>query len=525
LPYPTKETAMHHFIARSFLCLSFVLCVPAIAFAQDAGVATSPFARCANRCSELIASQPEEAATVSEETDLTTQERNIELCAAQIPECAHLTVEDRRALPALCDSLRHGHHGALSFESSPHATPSPPSGFCILPDGTSVANASTLCQCGETAPYAVRVSILHSADRLRSLHLPAGHSAWLCINPYALTGAPGSSDARLAEAEQDITEAFAALDELCHPHEGEALSAACARAYEESRALGSGSGPVDLVPILHAIEGLQANAEAQQEVIDHLVTDSRALQTATLSNSDAIEGVSRRLDALSRCLSESAPQDFDIQTEYLHEDGTLEMQTTHVHCSEVLAAASHEAIEQARAAAREEVARAVSHISVDGGHAFAMLQAYGLVDFNPLTYGNVNYGLTWQVGGELTGGVGLGGGWNFHGGLGIAYGGPNISGATNVAGEARVGIGAFVIPELMIGFGFMATHRFLPDVFSATSLYGGYLDATIRFLPNSEWSPVLTLRLAAGASPRQQGTGWNTQADGLAQILFGIAHF
>jgi len=154
-----------------------------------------------------------------------------------------------------------------------------------------------------------------------------------------------------------------------------------------------------------------------------------------------------------------------------------------------------------------------------------MLQAYGLVGFNPLTYGNVSYGNVWQLGGELTVGVGLGSGWNFHGGLGVAYGGPNIQGATNVAGEMRIGVGTFVIPELMIGFGFMATHRFLPDVFSADSIYGAYLDGTIRFMPNSEWSPVLTLRVAGGASPREAGRGWDVQPNGLAQILFGVAHF
>jgi hypothetical protein len=89
----------------------------------------------------------------------------------------------------------------------------------------------------------------------------------------------------------------------------------------------------------------------------------------------------------------------------------------------------------------------------------------------------------------------------------------------------RVGLGTFVIPEVMVGFGLFVTHRFTPDVFSADSLYGVYLDGTIRFSPRSEWSPVLTIRLAGGGSPRQVQRGWEIQADGMAQILFGVAHF
>lgn len=525
---------MNHPIVRSFLCLTFafVVCAfaPYRAHAQtpdagtDAGTpdgasaVTSPFGRCATLCSALIDGLPEDLETPSEESDLAIQQRNIEMCATQIPECGDLTDEDRAALPSLCDSLRRGGHHAVAPAEERRA---PPPAFCVMPEGTTRDEASRHCRCPATAPYAFQVS-RHRSARLPIEHLRTGDLVFVCMDPYAVHGAPGSSDERLAAMERTLTEADAALRRLCEPHEGEALSTACARAREDFLNLGSAAGPVDLDPIMHAIEGLQANAEEQQHVIDRMIEEDHSRDVILDQHHHEIEALSRSMSALEECFAYGRSHTFEVQSTDGTPDGLV---TTTVSCETLMMHASEPLLRQAREAAERAAREAISHISVDGGHAFAWLQAYGLVGFNPLTYGNVSYGNIWQIGGELTIGVGLGSGWNFHGGLGIAYGGPNIQGATNVAGEMRIGVGTFVIPELMIGFGFMATHRFLPDVFSADSIYGAYLDGTIRFSPNSEWSPVLTLRVAGGASPRQAGRGWDVQPNGLAQILFGVAHF
>jgi len=518
---------MNHPIVRSFLCLTFafVVCAyaPHRACAQDpdagtdAGTsdtpdASTPLGACYQACEAYALSLPD--------SDMTDGAAVMAYCEREIAACSSLDEETRSALPTFCDSVV-GRHRAIA--PAP-AHRDPPPAFCVMPEGTTHDEASRHCRCPATAPYAFQVS-RHRSARLPIEHLRSGDLVFVCMDPYAVHGAPGSSDDRLAAMERTLTEADAALRRLCEPHEGEALSTACARAREDFLNLGSTAGPVDLGPVMHAIEGLQSELEEQQHVIDRMIDEDHHRDVLLDEHDREISTLSNNVDALTQCFAYGRDHEFDFVEDVTMPDGSVDHRTTHVSCAQLLAHATESTLREARVAAARAARDEVSHLHIDGGHAFAWLQAYGLVGFNPLTYGNVSYGNIWQIGGELTIGVGLGSGWNFHGGLGIAYGGPNIQGATNVAGEMRIGVGTFVIPELMIGFGFMATHRFLPDVFSADSIYGAYLDGTIRFSPNSEWSPVLTLRVAGGASPRQAGRGWDVQPNGLAQILFGVAHF
>jgi len=44
-------------------------------------------------------------------------------------------------------------------------------------------------------------------------------------------------------------------------------------------------------------------------------------------------------------------------------------------------------------------------------------------------------------------------------------------------------------------------------------------------MPNSEWSPVLTVRVMAGGSPRQHGSGWGIDPNGAIEAAIGVAHF
>jgi hypothetical protein len=515
-------------IIRATLILASVIFFQNVASAQDAGTAPSGaglestvestpvgacFAACERLYEHVLASQ-DEGETPPSNDEIYRQ------CINEVPECSMLNGGELGSLSSLCDRMhtaRH-RHGALPYETAPApprtATPEP--GFCVLPDGTDSDHARHRCGC-PAGLYPLRVARERSIDRLRSIGAPPHSAIFVCYNPLAPSGAPGSGDERWQALETTLTQVEDALTRLCVPHESEALPDACARAREEFLAAGSSSGPVDLEPLRHAITDLEEANRRQDEDLAGLHHDLDAQRDSINATNQAIGTLSGRVDTLLECLVGGS----DHQVTYT--DSTGHTQT--YSCPDILAHATRGALDQAReqahAAAREEIARAMSQY----GHAFAMLQAYGLVEFNPLTYGNTSVGNLWQFGGELTLGVALGQGWNFHGGMHLGYGGPDIHGVTNVAGGMHIGIGDFVIPELMIGGGFAMTHRFTPDVFSAESLYGGYLSATIRFMPNSEWSPVLTVRVMAGGSPRQHGSGWGIDPNGAIEAAIGVAHF
>lgn len=497
---------------------AMILSAQNVAYAQ-----TDPFEQCFIDCAELYSSETDDDAREETVGELSAR------CRREVPSCHAIDEAAMRAIGDWCGRATRATPRAP--EPAPRDAPPASSGttrepaFCILPDGTTSADEDCGCPAGT---YPLAVATHRSVDRLRSLGVPRGHNVFVCANPMALRGAPGSAEAVGDDVAATVAVYNAALRVLCASEEGGDLVADCATAREVFLAIGSSEGPVDLGPVNDAIAALVA-------------TDAR--HDAELANLRAADiEQSRRIDLLVECLTNEDGH------EVSYTDSTGVTQT--YACPDFLRGSSADAVEAARqeaariaretaeqvaraeaervaAAEAERVARETAErvILAEGGHAYVMVQGYGLVTFNPLVYGNVDHGLPWHIGASLTLGVSLGGGWNFHGGFGIGYGVPNINGVTNVGGFINVGLGAVVHPMAMIGFGFIATHRFTPDVFSAHSVYGAYGDVTFRILPESEWTPTLTIRALLGGSPREQGTGWTVQPDGGLMLLFGAAHF
>ncbi|MEK7473793.1 MAG: hypothetical protein AAB668_03680, partial [Patescibacteria group bacterium] len=310
---------------------------------------------------------------------------------------------------------------------------------------------------------------------------------FVCYNPLAPRGAPGSADERRSALASTVEAHDVALRALCMPGEDEELAAACTRARQAFLAAGSTDGSVDLSQVMSALEALQETDEELHEEIAGAI--------------DAVSTLSRRVDVVVECFIRGAGH----AVSYTDSTGV----TQEYPCPDVIAAASERTLREARETAetigreagREAAREEIAHSGGSRTENFAMLMAYGIVTFNPLRYANADHAL-FGIGGELIVGIGLGGGWNVHGSIGLGYGGPDLPDVTNVQGVWRVGFGAWPDPGVMIGFGMLGTHRFRPDVFSVHSVYGPYLDATFRFFPRSQWSPTATIRGFIGASPR-----------------------
>jgi hypothetical protein len=457
---------------------------------------------CLDACAAYGASLPE--------GDESTEEQLIEHCAT-LPACTAVSMSAARLRSArsLCHSVFRPRAAPVVAPSTERRTSTP--AFCILPDGSTASDAGRRrCAC-PSGFLPMAVARYRSSDGLRSLGIPRGHQVFVCASPLALRGAPGSLEERSSSLESWITESRSLFESLCTPSEGQTLPDACREAGERLATLGSGSGPVDLAGVMRALADLQDNQEDMQREIDGTI--------------DALSTLSRRVDVVVECLIEGGS---DTVT-YTDSEGVTQVYT----CTEVLAATTHRILEAARHAAAEsgrDIARDIARDEMARMRAsqpqnFAMLSAYGLVTFNPLHYANADRGILFGIGAELTVGIGLGGGWNVHGGIALGYGGPDLPDVTNVQGAWHLGFGAWVDPGVMIGFGMLGTHRFRPDVFSVHSVYGPYLDATFRFLPREEWTPVATIRGFVGASPRWNGTAWQVEADGGLMALIGIAHF
>lgn len=469
---------------------------------EEAPEQVTPLGECFVECARRMASFES-----AEEGPQTVAEMSAD-CRANISACQQLDEVGMRRIGRLCDEVN-ARRRPESSESGASPARSRGSASCIMPDGERVDRDNCGCPSGT---YPLHVSRQRSQDRLRSLGIPRGRSVWVCYNPLAPSGTPGSADRAESSLLSMLTEDHAALTALCAPQESESLRTACARAREEFLSVGSTTGPVDFGPIMSAIA--------------EIAGDMASLRTIVEGNTESIQVLSHRVDVVVECLVRGSGH------EVSYTDTTGATQT--YPCPDILAAANRRVLDEARVAAaeagreagregaREELARVTQS---EVGNAFAMLQIGGPVTFNPYERNGVSYGMMWGFGLQLTIGVSLGDGWNAQGGIGVGYGGPDVQGLTNVQGDWRLGFGATVIPELIIGFGAIGWHRFLPDVFSAESIYGAYLDATIRFLPMESWTPVLTIRLGAGASPRQSPNGWTTEANGLLQVLFGIARF
>lgn len=470
------------------------------ALAQDDALAADPFAACLTACDAYVnADAVENEADPVTITDVIAQCRSLEACAA-IDAAAMAQVG--RICEGAATRSRAG-RGSRSGSTSLAA--------CVLPDG-SVTTDEGRRRCGcPDGTYPIQASPHRSSDRLRSTPIPRGHSVFVCYNPLAPRGAPGSADERRDALASTVEAHDAALRALCAPDEGEELTAACTRARQERLATGPTDGSVDLDPVMRAIAALQETDEELHEEIEGAV--------------DAVSTLSRRVDVLAECLVRGAGH----AVSFTDSTGV----TQEYACPDVIAAASERALREARDAAetigreagrdaaREEIARSGGSRSEN----FAMLQAYGLTTFNSLRYANADYDVLFAFGAELSFGIGLGGGWNVHGGIGVGYGGPDLPDVTNVQGSWHAGFGAWVDHGVMIGFGILGTHRFRPDVFSVHSVYGPYLDATVRFFPREEWTPVATIRGFVGASPRWNGSVWNVEADGGLMALLGLAHF
>ncbi|MEI7511944.1 MAG: hypothetical protein WCK01_00585 [Candidatus Uhrbacteria bacterium] len=498
---------MYHWIVRSCV-IAFALCAAVAAFRP--GVAQADLSDCITQCQTLVDGIPADAAISSADA--------LARCENEIPACVALDAPSRAALPALCESLR-----GVRAPRAPRAAPRASSDtYCVMPEGATRDEARARCHCSGSTPFAFRVDREHSGG-LPIVGVGRRDEVFVCVDPFALRGAPGSGGERMRAAERAITEAEAGLRALCAPHAGESLSAACAHARTEFLALGSSDGPVDLAPLREAISAIEAVNRRQDEDIDGIregLNDLRETEANDVRDlREAIEDATRGHDR---------DGDHEGHGDH-HGDSDDEDEASPPPPRETPRETPHEEPSEAThddpAPVAPAPSRDVTITVLQRENAFVLVQGYGLVGFNPLTYSHHAYGNLWQAGGELTLGVGLGGGWNFHGGIGVAYGGPDISGATNVAGEARLGLGVSIFQELMVGFGLISTHRFLPNVLSASSLYGVYGDAMIRFMPHSDWSPVLTVRVGLGGAPREEGTGWQSQFDGFIQALVGVGHF
>ncbi len=496
-------------INTRILCLVAFAATVSIPLCPVRAQAQDPFAACLTACEahvSAVAGPDEDAAPM-------TITQVIEQCRT-LPECAAV---DRAAM----DRVGRICEGAATRSRRRAAGSVSPLAACVLPDG-SVATDEGRRRCGcPSGTYPVQAAPYRSEDRLRSLEIPRGHAVFVCYNPLAPRGAPGSAEERSATLASTVEAHDAALRALCAPGESEELAAACTRARQEFLAAGPTDGTVDLSRVLRALEGLTESVAAQQATVDQLVDESRIAHGRMDGHDREISVLSSNVDFIVQCLSRGRDGTITITVEEGEgmEDPEHRMQT--YSCGDLLDAVRQDILDEARRVAREAASRAGGSRSDN----FAMLRAYGLLTFNPLRYANADYDVLFAFGAELSFGIGLGGGWNVHGGIGVGYGGPDLPNVTNVHGIWHAGFGAWVDPGVMIGFGMLGTHRFRPDVFSVHSVYGPYLDATFRFFPRQEWTPVATIRGFVGASPRWDGSAWQVEADGGLMGLIGLAHF
>ncbi|MCK9361521.1 hypothetical protein M0Q28_04855 [Patescibacteria group bacterium] len=502
------------FLFAACVMFAITLMMVPTASAQDEGgvCGIADVQACLDACSAY--------ATALSEDDESTEDEIIEHCTA-LPACTavSMTAARLRSAGTICHSVFGRTRTPVVAPSTARTGDLP--GFCILPDGTGVADeGSRRCGC-PAGTFPLAVSTHRSSDRLRSLDVPRGHNVFVCANPMALRGSPGSVEERSDALADAVAAHDAALRALCAPVEDEDLVAACARARSEFLALGSSEGPADLGPLISRLEELTEAVELQQREVDQLADESVAHATAIDGHTDMISALSNRVDVLTECIMRGEG----------HRVSFTETSTGETHeyeCPEILTSARREIVEEARREAGRE-AREVA-LQNNGGRAFILFQAFGLLAGPEVRYGNAAYGLPWAVGGELTLGIGLGGAWNIQGGLGLGAAFPDVTGVTNAMVEPHLGFGVMTPlgSDVHFGFGFggLATLRFLPDGRLAHTIYAVYLEATFRFLAQSEWSPVLTLRGFGGVSPREVSPGnFEVGGAGGGEILIGFGHF
>lgn len=173
----------------------------------------------------------------------------------------------------------------------------------------------------------------------------------------------------------------------------------------------------------------------------------------------------------------------------------------------------------------------------EGSGVHVRLQLFGHIGFSPIhptlaqVRGNLET-LPSGLGFDATVFAPISNGWYVEGGAGLTYDWPDFQPyATNARLWYHAGLSAFVHPVLSIGFGFLGSERFRPNIQSAYSLYGGYLDLTLHFRMRLEGREirgsddvtdpafVITLRGAAGAAIRPAAA---VAPDGDIQLMAGV---
>lgn len=477
---------------------------------------------CLDACAAYSSGLPEDAP----EAD-TTEDAIIAHCATLEPCTAASIDADRiRRMRPICSGVFGRARTPVVASAASHPA------FCVLPDGTSRDEGRELCQCPE-GWYAMAPDRSHSRPTIRGLRIPRGHTLRVCVNPLALSGAPGSTSERTDALEALLSQHDAALRALCDPAEDEDLVAACTRARSEFLAVGSGTGPVDLGPLITQIENLESALEREHELVEDLVDESRIAHDRLDGHDAMIRVLSNRVTVITQCLMNGPEHVIEYTDQFIDAPGeTTEHVTQRYTCESLLAAAEERVLTAARDAARRETERVLAEHDLrnNGGRAFLLFQGYALVAGPELEYGNTRYGIPIGFGGELALGVGLGGGWYIRGGLGLGAAFPDVAGMTNVMVVPHLGVGSlFAVGRdvhLGVTFGGIAPMRFLPNGFLGYNLYGGFLELMLRFPATSEWSFVASLRGFAGVVPREVAPGnFEVDGGGGAQVLLGIGHF
>ncbi|MCE9586609.1 hypothetical protein K8R04_04855 [Candidatus Uhrbacteria bacterium] len=175
-----------------------------------------------------------------------------------------------------------------------------------------------------------------------------------------------------------------------------------------------------------------------------------------------------------------------------------------------------------------------------GGEGWGLhlrIQPFAWIGFTPLhptlaqTRGDVS-SIPFGLGVDFTVFAPLSHGWYLEGGAAIAYDWPEFSPyATNLRLFYHAGLAVYPVPVFSIGFGYLGSDRFRPNLQSAHSFHGGYLDLSLHFHLRVEGGRirdsgdvtdpgiVISLRGGFGATFRP---AVSPAPDGLIQLLFGF---
>jgi hypothetical protein len=366
-------------------------------------------------------------------------------------------------LGCVCPDGQHEDASGVCVPNVPNAPRAAQLGYCIMPDGSGVADdGAHRCGCpAGTLPFAVERH--RSVDRLRSLGVPRGYAVFACANPMATHGSSDSVETRIV------------------------------------------SLPTDLSPLIRQIENLASALADEHVLVDRLVTTSRTHTGQIADNVTRTEVLSGRLDALSQCIQYGEGR----AVTYV-ENGVTRTYT----CSEFLAANRQEETRHVSG----EGPRAFVLAQAFDDLAFTPLR-YGDTDYGlpwsvgvELTLG-VPIGGVWHI--------------QFGGALGGAFpkvpGVTNVFVMPSIGFGVTKPISRNV--HFAFGFGGLAGLRFQPDGHLAHNVYAPYMEGLFRFNARSAWSPVLGLRLYAGVAPHAANGTFEVPFTAGGIVTFGFGHF